>query len=73
MQIQAPRQRNLVFSRLTVKAEAIRKLALIGLSPVSPTLRKFPRLKNSQNTFLFAKHCELANRLGLSITSVYTP
>jgi hypothetical protein len=47
--------------------------ALIGLSPAPPALRKCFCLKNSQNTFQFAKHSKLANRMGLSIISVYTP
>ena len=37
--------------RMTVKAEVILKLALIGLSPASSTMRKESRFKTFRNTF----------------------
>jgi hypothetical protein len=53
-------------------AKKLRRWLLIAHHPfVDPTCPPSRARRNYQR--LFAKHSELANRLGLSITSVYTP
>jgi hypothetical protein len=53
-------------------ARALRRWLLIARHPfVDPTCPAVRPRRNYQR--LFAKHSELANRLGLSISSVYTP
>jgi hypothetical protein len=53
-------------------AKALRRWLLIAHHPFVD--RSCPPARARRNYWrLFAKHSELANRLGLSITSVYTP